>query len=69
VGKAIGNLVGCEMALVTSGCAGAMTLASAAAMAGDDPHKIIQLPDTTGKFTRSQPLRLFIDHFLRRDCL
>ena len=48
VGKAIGDLVGCEMALVTSGCAGAMTLASAAAMAGDDPRKIIQLPDTTG---------------------
>jgi D-glucosaminate-6-phosphate ammonia-lyase len=48
VGQAIGDMVGCEMALVTSGCAGAMTLASAAAMAGDDPHKIIQLPDTTG---------------------
>jgi D-glucosaminate-6-phosphate ammonia-lyase len=48
VGKAVADLVGCEMALVTSGCAGAMTLASAAAMAGDDPHKIIQLPDTTG---------------------
>lgn len=52
IGDMIDNVNGAgdypTRALVTSGCAGAMTLASAAAMAGDDPAKIIQLPDTTG---------------------
>ena len=52
IGDMIDNVNGAgaypTRALVTSGCAGAMTLASAAAMAGTDPAKIIQLPDTAG---------------------
>ena len=47
-GKAIAQLIGAPLAMVTSGCANAMMLASAAALVGDDPAKIIQLPDTSG---------------------
>eukprot|EP01050_Picozoa_sp_SAG11_P006428 SAG11_NODE_497_length_8941_cov_5.441303_6_plen_387_part_00 len=47
-GQAIAQLVGAPAAMVTSGCAGAMVLAAAAAMTDNDPRKIIQLPDTTG---------------------
>jgi D-glucosaminate-6-phosphate ammonia-lyase len=47
-GEAIAQLIGAPMAMVTSGCAGAMMLASAAALAGGDAAKIIQLPDTSG---------------------
>lgn len=47
-GRAIAQLIGAPMTMVTSGCAGGMMLASAAALAGDDPSKIIQLPDTSG---------------------
>ena len=46
--QAIAGMIGAPAALVTSGCAGAMVMAAAAAMTGSDPRKIIQLPDTTG---------------------
>jgi L-seryl-tRNA(Ser) seleniumtransferase len=47
-GRAIAELVGAEAALITSGCYAAMALAAAAIMAGKDPRRIAQLPDTTG---------------------
>jgi D-glucosaminate-6-phosphate ammonia-lyase len=47
-GKRIASLIGCEAALVTSGAAAALTLATAACVAGKDEAKIIRLPDTTG---------------------
>lgn len=47
-GKRIASLIGCEAALVTSGAASALTLATAACVAGKDEAKIIRLPDTTG---------------------
>ena len=48
VGKRLAELTGAESGMVTSGAAGAMAAATAACIAGDDPAKIWQLPDTTG---------------------
>ncbi|PYI85773.1 MAG: selenocysteine synthase [Verrucomicrobia bacterium] len=48
VGKRIANLLGSEAALVTSGAAAALTLGTAACVAGTDQRKIQRLPDTTG---------------------
>ena len=47
-GEFIAGVLGTESAYVTSGCAAALTLSTAACMAGDDPDKIGRLPDTTG---------------------
>jgi L-seryl-tRNA(Ser) seleniumtransferase len=48
VGKRIAALIGCEAAMVTSGAASALTLATAACLTGLDREKIRRLPDTTG---------------------
>jgi L-seryl-tRNA(Ser) seleniumtransferase len=48
VGKKISALLGCEAALVTAGAASALTLGTAACIAGKDREKIRLLPDTTG---------------------
>ncbi len=48
VGKRIAELVHCESALVTAGCASALSLSTAACVAGKDPERIRKLPDTTG---------------------
>ena len=47
-GDYIAGVLGSEAAYVTSGCAAALTLSTAACMAGTDPDKIGRLPDTTG---------------------
>src|SRR6185295_4062433 len=47
-GQKIAALLGCEAALVTAGAASALTLGTAACVAGRDPEKIKRLPDTTG---------------------
>src|SRR5262245_23154872 len=47
-GAHIARLVGVEGAYVTSGSAGGLLLAAAACIAGDDPERILRLPDTTG---------------------
>lgn len=47
-GNEIARIIGCEAAMVTCGCYAGMVLSAAAVMAGDDPEKIAQLPDTTG---------------------
>jgi seryl-tRNA(Sec) selenium transferase len=44
----LAELTGAESGLITSGAAGAMAASAAACMAGSDPQKIWQLPDTTG---------------------
>jgi L-seryl-tRNA(Ser) seleniumtransferase len=46
--RRLAELSGAEAGMVTSGAAGAMASATAACMAGNDPAKIWQLPDTTG---------------------
>ena len=48
VGKRLAELSGAEAGMVTSGAAGAMAAATAACIAGNDPARIWQLPDTTG---------------------
>jgi L-seryl-tRNA(Ser) seleniumtransferase len=48
VGRRLAELTGAESGIITSGAAGAMAAATAACMAGNDPQKIWQLPDTTG---------------------
>jgi L-seryl-tRNA(Ser) seleniumtransferase len=48
VGKKIAALTGAEAALVTAGAANALTLATAACIAGKDQKKITRLPDTDG---------------------
>src|SRR6516164_9552749 len=48
VGRRLAELTGAASGIITSGAAGAMAAATAACMAGDDPQKIWQLPDTTG---------------------
>jgi len=47
-GRRIASLVGAEAALVTSGCAAALTLATAAAVAGSSQEAILRIPDTIG---------------------
>lgn len=48
VGERIAQTLGVEAALVTSGAAGAITLGTAACISGEDPEKILRLPDLQG---------------------
>jgi L-seryl-tRNA(Ser) seleniumtransferase len=48
VGKRIAELLHCEAALVTAGCASALTLSTAACVAGSDRDRIRRIPDTSG---------------------
>src|SRR6266566_5418782 len=48
VGRRLAELTGAESGMITSGAAGAMAASTAACMAGSDPQKIWQLPDTAG---------------------
>ena len=47
-GRRLAELSGAESGMVTSGAAGAIASATAGCIAGTDPAKIWQLPDTTG---------------------
>ena len=47
-GDVIAGLTGAEAGLVTAGSAAGMVLEAAACIAGNDPSKVWQLPDTTG---------------------
>ena len=47
-GRYIASVLGTEAAQITSGCGAALALSAAACMTGEDPDKIMQLPDTTG---------------------
>jgi len=47
-GRVIARMVDVPSAYITSGAGSALTLATAACMAGDDDDRIQQLPDTTG---------------------
>ena len=48
VGARIADLLGAPAAMVTCGCASAITLGTAACVAMGDPEKLRRLPDTTG---------------------
>ncbi len=47
-GKVISEMIDCPSALVTSGCAAALVLGTAACITGKDPEKMSQLPNTDG---------------------
>jgi D-glucosaminate-6-phosphate ammonia-lyase len=51
VGERIATLLGCEAAMVTAGAASALTLGTAAVLAGDDEQKIEALPNLAGMKT------------------
>src|SRR6267142_2622541 len=53
VGARLAELIGCEDAMVTTGCAGAITLGACACLTGADAAKIRQLPDLTGMKTEA----------------
>jgi D-glucosaminate-6-phosphate ammonia-lyase len=68
VGNRIAELVQCPAALVTSGCASALALSTAACVAGKDPKRISQLPDTTGMKSEvivQRTHRVNYDHAIR----
>ena len=44
-GRLIAEMLDCEAALVTSGCSAALVLGTAACMTGDDPDRMIRLPE------------------------
>ncbi len=48
VGKRIAEITGAESAIVTCGCAAALTHSTSACIAGGDPEKMQRLPDLTG---------------------
>jgi L-seryl-tRNA(Ser) seleniumtransferase len=48
VGERIAAMIGCEAAMVTSGAASALTLATAAVLTGNDRQKILTLPNLDG---------------------
>lgn len=67
-GRRIASLIGCEAAMVTSGAASALTLATAACMTGADRDKIRRLPDTAGMKTEviiQKSHRYGYDHAVR----
>jgi D-glucosaminate-6-phosphate ammonia-lyase len=68
VGKKLAALTGAEYALVTSGCAAALMLSSAACIAGKDPEKIRRLPDSAGmknEVILQKAHRVGYDHAIR----
>ncbi len=68
VGERIASRLQCEGAMVSAGCASALTLATAACLTGDDQEKIRRLPDTTGmkdEVIIQKAHRLGYDHAIR----
>src|SRR2546428_2770240 len=48
VGARLAELIGCEDAMITTGCAGAITLGACASLTAMDSAKVRQLPSLTG---------------------
>ncbi len=48
IGERLSKLIGSEDAMVTTGCAGAITLGTCASLTGTDNERIRRLPDLTG---------------------
>ena len=68
VGERIAERLQCEAAMVSAGCASALTLATAACVAGDDPDNITRLPDTEGMKSEviiQKGHRIGYDHAIR----
>ena len=68
VGKKIAELIGCEAAMVSAGAASALTLGTAACVAGKNPDFIRRLPDSAGMKTEviiQKSHRYGYDHAVR----
>ncbi|MCS7026587.1 MAG: aminotransferase class V-fold PLP-dependent enzyme [Bryobacteraceae bacterium] len=68
VGERLAKLIGTEAAMVTTGCAGAITLATCACVAGDNPQAIRKLPEINGLKSEVLVLKLHrngYDHAVR----
>ena len=69
-GRRIATLIGCEAALVTSGAAAALTVGTAACIAGKNPDWIRKIPDLAGTGMKSEVIiqkshRYGYDHAVR----
>jgi L-seryl-tRNA(Ser) seleniumtransferase len=69
-GRRIAELIGCESALVTSGAAAALTVGTAACIAGKNPDWIKRIPDLAGTGMKSEVIiqkshRYGYDHAVR----
>jgi uncharacterized pyridoxal phosphate-dependent enzyme len=67
-GKRIGELMGCDLGIVTPGSAAAVALGTAGAVAGNDPERISRLPLTQGmrnKVLMGKGHRFSYDHAIR----
>jgi L-seryl-tRNA(Ser) seleniumtransferase len=69
-GKRIAELIGCEAAMVTSGAAAALTVGTAACVAGKNPEWIRRIPDLAGTGMKSEVIiqkshRYGYDHAVR----
>src|SRR5262245_59081370 len=53
IAERLASLIGCEDAMVTTGCAGAITLGTCGCLTGMDASKVRQLPDLTGMKTEA----------------
>jgi uncharacterized pyridoxal phosphate-dependent enzyme len=68
VGKRIAELLHCPAALVTAGCASALSVATAACITGNDRSRVRRLPDTTGMKNEvivQESHRVNYDHAIR----
>lgn len=70
VGKRLAELIGCEAAMVTSGAAAALTVGTAACVAGKNPEWIKRIPDLAGTGMKSEVIiqkshRYGYDHAVR----
>lgn len=66
--RRIAELTGAEAGIITSGCAAALCHATAAALTGADPERMLRLPDTTGlqaKVVMPSTGRFTYDHAIR----
>lgn len=69
-GKRIAELIGCEAVMITSGAAAALTLGTAACVAGKNPEWIRRIPDLAGTGMKSEVIvqkshRYGYDHAVR----
>ena len=68
VGERIAQLLECEAAMVSAGCASALTLGTAGCLTGEDREKIRQVPELTGMKTEvviQKTHRVGYDHAVR----
>src|SRR5215467_7922715 len=69
-GKRVAELIGCEAAMITSGAAAALTVGTAACVAGKNPEWIKRIPDLAGTGMKSEVIvqkshRYAYDHAVR----